>query len=103
MKFTSNSRVCCQQWGLLALNRLVDLFNFQLHHLSNGSNLIHLRSSERYGIITVITIIQGVTVPADRPSNTKTPTMVLQTVDGRRFDSLAEATEYLKSLKPEDR
>lgn len=49
--------------------------------------------------------LSGVALPtAHTPDGEPSAALVvLQTVDGRRFNSLTEVTEHLKSLKPEDR
>jgi hypothetical protein len=45
------------------------------------------------------------TVPADQPPTTEAPPalVVLLTVNGRRFSSLAKVADHLKSLQPDDR
>jgi hypothetical protein len=77
------------------LNHLVHLFNLQLANSSTyirHQDMAESSSSSRVALPTAHT-------PNAEPSATLA---VLQTINGHKFNSLAEVAEHFKSLEPED-
>ena|SRR2546423_1124961 len=86
VKFTAKNKFHSRNKAVV-FNRLVYAFNFQLVNLQSSSSP------------------REMALPTAHMPNAEPPAAlaVLQTVDGRRFNSLAEVAEHLKSLEPEDR